>query len=145
MNLPDAAPLIAKTVLVIDDDPVFLLQLNQILSDGGYHVLHATDVADGMAMLERLHAEIDLTVVDLVLPGGSGFELINAASRRPNPMKILATTGLLKPNYLEVAKYMGAHVVVRKPEAGTPFPAEEWLRMIGTLLNDDSALRPDMQ
>lgn len=56
MNLPEAAPLIGKTVLVIDDDPVFQIQLNQILSDGGYHVLHATDVADGMAMLGRLHA-----------------------------------------------------------------------------------------
>jgi CheY-like chemotaxis protein len=85
--------------------------VNQVLKDTGYHVLEATDVADGMAMLERLHAQIDLTVVDLVLPGGSGFEVINAATRRPNPMKILATTGLLKPNYLEVAKYMGAHAV----------------------------------
>jgi CheY-like chemotaxis protein len=94
---------------VIDDDAAFLAQLTQVLKDAGYNVLAGTDLANGMAVLERLHADIDLTVVDLVLPGGSGFELINAASRRPNPMKILATTGLLKPNYLEVAKYMGAH------------------------------------
>ena len=87
-----------------------------------------------MAMLERLHDQIDLTVVDLVLPGGSGFEVISAASRRPNPMKVVATTGLLKPNYLEVAKYMGAHAVLRKPEPGVAFPAAEWLRVIGALL-----------
>ena len=92
-----------------------------------------------MALLDRLHAEIDLTIVDLVLPGGSGFELINAASRRENPMKILATTGLLKANYLEVAKYMGAHDVIRKPEPGTPFPAAEWLRTIKALLEDGIA------
>ena len=104
------------------------------------HVLRATDVADGMKMLERLHAEIDLTVVDLVLPGGSGFEVISAASRRPNPMKIVATTGLLKANYLEVAKYMGAHAVLRKPEAGTPFPAAEWLQVIESVLGDEKTL-----
>ena len=68
-----------KTILVIDDDRGFLLQLNTALRDAGYHVLEAIDVADGMATLERLHAQIDLTVVDLVLPGGSGFEVINAA------------------------------------------------------------------
>jgi two-component system, response regulator RegA len=142
MNPPTSAPLIRKTILVIDDDRAFLIQLNQALKDAGYRVLEATDVADGMAMLERFHAEIDLTVVDLVLPGGSGFEVINAATRRPNPMKVLATTGVLKPNYLQVAKYMGAHDAVRKPEPGTPFSAEEWLRMIGTLLNEYNSSAP---
>ena len=132
--------MIQKTILLIDDDAAFLFQLTQVLKDAGYHVLDAADVANGMAVLERLHAEIDLTVVDLVLPGGSGFELINAASRRPNPMKILATTGLLKPNYLEVAKYMGAHDVIRKPEPGSQLPAAEWLRTVGTLLGDDKSV-----
>ena len=129
-----------KTILLIDDDRGFLIQLNQALKDVGYRVLEATDMADGMAMLERLHAEIDLTVVDLVLPGGSGFEIINAATRRPNPMKILATTRVLKPTYLEVAKYMGAHDAIRKPEPGTPFSAEEWIRKIGSLLNENNSL-----
>ena len=55
-----------KTVLVIDDDRAFLIQLNQALKDAGYRVLEATDLADGMAMLERLHAEIDLTAVGSV-------------------------------------------------------------------------------
>ena len=136
-KLPDSAPLNRKTILVIDDDAAFLINLNQVLSDGGYHVLEATNVGEGMAVLERLHTQIDLAFVDLVLPGGSGFEVINAISRRANPMKIVAITGLLKPNYLEVAQHMGAHAVLRKPEAGTPFPAAEWLRMIGRLLGDD--------
>ena len=129
-----------KTILVIDDDRSFLIQLNQALKDAGYRVLEATDVANGMAMLERFHAQIDLTVVDLVLPAGSGFEIINAATRRPNPMKILATTRVLKPTYLDVAKYMGAHDAIRKPEPGTPFSAEEWIRLIGSLLNENNTL-----
>ena len=52
-------------------------------------------------------------------------------------MKVLATTGLLKPNYLEVAKYMGAHAVLRKPDAREAFPVAEWLRVIGALLKDE--------
>ncbi|MCU1273152.1 MAG: Blue-light-activated protein [Bryobacterales bacterium] len=132
--------MIRKTILVIDDDAAFLIQLSQVLRDAGYHVLEATDVADAMGMLERLHAQIDLTIVDLVLPGGSGFEVINAVSRRANPMKILATTGLLKPNYLEVAKYMGAHAVLRKPGPGAALPAAEWLSQIEALLGDDNSV-----
>ena len=73
-----------------------------------------TDVGNGMAMLERLHAQIDLTIVDLVLTGASRFEVINAVSHRSNPMKIMTTTGLLKLNCLEVAKYLGAHAGLRK-------------------------------
>ena len=135
-----ARSVIRKTILLIDDDAAFLVELTQVLKDAGYYVLGAVDVAHGMAVLERLHAEIDLTIVDLVLPGGSGFEVINAVSRRANPMKILAITGLLKPNYLEVAKYMGAHDVLRKPEPGTALPAAEWLRRIQILLGDNNGL-----
>jgi DNA-binding response OmpR family regulator len=66
--------MMGKTILVIDDDRKFLIEVNQVLKDAGYNVFEATDVADGMAVLERLHADIDLTVIDLVLPGGSGFD-----------------------------------------------------------------------
>jgi CheY-like chemotaxis protein len=76
--------------------------------------------------------------VDLVLPGHSGFEIMGALNRRPTPIKIIATTALLKDSYLEIAKHFGAHAVLKKHEPGTAFPAQEWLHVVRSLLAADS-------
>ena len=141
MNLPKSAPLIRKPVLVIDDDRAFLVQVTQVLTDAGYYVLDATDVAEGMALLDRLHTKIDLTVVDL-LPGGSGFEINSAASRRPNPMKVIAITGLLKrttwnlPSIWALMRWSGNRSPVHR------FRPKNGLRTIGTSSVMTKACKP---
>ncbi len=58
-----------KTVLVVDDDPVFRTLLTGFLEGQGYAVLATTDSTAALAMLESGRA-IDLAIVDIVLPQG---------------------------------------------------------------------------
>ena len=132
-----------STVLVIDDDPQFLNAVYQVLAGDGYKVLRATDGNEAMRLLEERHAEIDVAVIDLSLPGTNGYEIIGALSRRPNRIKMIATTGVYKESQLEVAGALGAHAVIRKPPAGQPLPEREWLatvrRLIGTPVRERRA------
>ncbi len=63
-----------KTILVIDDDP----QINQLLQDAlsreGYSVLHAYSGTEALLVLEKRRP--DLILLDLMLPGLSGEELL---------------------------------------------------------------------
>jgi CheY-like chemotaxis protein len=121
-------------ILVIDDDAAFSEQLRHVLTGAGYEVLVAADGLEGVSLLEKQHRSIDVAIVDLSLPGINGFEIIGAISRRPNEIKIIATTGVYKPTHLEVAGALGADAVIRKPAEGASLPAKEWLGTIRQLL-----------
>ncbi len=64
------------TVLLVDDDPTFLVYLREGLEERGYVVITANNPVQGM---EQLHAfEPDCVIVDLVSEHGSGFDMLLA-------------------------------------------------------------------
>jgi two-component system OmpR family response regulator len=64
-------------ILVVDDDPQIRLLVSRFLQRHGYHVSGA---ADGRGMSEVMaRSPIDLVVLDVMLPGESGFDLCRAA------------------------------------------------------------------
>ena len=131
------------TILIVDDDAAFLDSLHDMLSKPGYDVLRASTGPDAIRLLETHREAIDLAIVDLSLPGLNGFEIIGAVSRRPNSVKLIATTGVYRDNQLEVAGVLGAHAAIRKPSPGSPLPEQEWLstvrRLIGSAQGEKSA------
>ena len=86
-------------------------------------------------MLDAKHAEIDVLIVDLILPGYSGHEVIAAVTRRSTRIKIIAVTAFLKQTQLEIMKYLGADAVLRKNGPDDPIPRDEWLQTVRTVLN----------
>ncbi len=71
-------------VLIVDDDPEIRLLVARFLQRHGYQVAGAPD---GVAMMAALaHGDVDLVILDLMLPGRSGFDLcrdVRAASQIP--------------------------------------------------------------
>ena len=71
---PEAVPGAgSNTVLVIEDDPLTLSALEVALQRKGYRALRASNGLEGVEMAQ-LNAP-DLIVLDLVMPGLSGFEV----------------------------------------------------------------------
>src|SRR5947209_19047930 len=116
-----------STVLVIDDDVVFLDAVHGMLDSAGYKVLRANDGPSAIQLLEEHRELIDLAIVDLALPGTNGFEIIGSVARRANSIKLIATTAVYRDSHLEMAGALGAHAAIRKPAPGAPLPAREWL------------------
>lgn len=125
------------TILLVDDDPAFLTQVRKMLSEAGYEVLEAPDGEGAARVLEERRGQIDLAIVDLLLPGVNGFELIGAISRRPNSVKVIATSGIFRDKELCAATTVGAHATIRKPPPNRSLPREAWLNTIEQLIGKD--------
>jgi DNA-binding response OmpR family regulator len=83
----------AKKVLVIEDDSAIRRGLVDALQFSGYEVLQAGNGNEGMT--QALRATWDLLLLDLILPGHSGFEILEAVHQaRPTlPVIILTARG----------------------------------------------------
>lgn len=88
---PDPGLSIKATILVVDDDPLVLAVLVEMLEGAGFTVIQA---GSGDEALKILNAEpqIDLLISDHAMPNMTGAELIKRAKQtRPDLHAILAT------------------------------------------------------
>jgi DNA-binding response OmpR family regulator len=78
-------------VLVIDDDHALVDLLREFLATEGFTVDAAYDYDSGLA---ALNAEHQLVVLDVMLPGGSGLELLKTVRASSNvPVVLLSAVG----------------------------------------------------
>lgn len=82
-----------KTILVIEDDEAIRQGLVDALAYSGYNTLEAGDADKGMDMAVKV--DFDLLLLDLILPGGDGFEILKKVRQiRPTlPVIILTACG----------------------------------------------------
>src|SRR5882724_1759384 len=78
-------------ILLVEDEPAILESLAYVLGRDGFAVISAKNAAEASA----LAGGADLVVLDLMLPDGSGFDLIRgwraAALERPMPIIVLSS------------------------------------------------------
>jgi two-component system phosphate regulon response regulator OmpR len=79
----------APHLLVVDDDRRIRALLSRFLLGEGYRVTTAETAAEARAKLNSLH--FDLLVLDVMMPGESGFDLVKAI-RRDSTVPILMLT-----------------------------------------------------
>lgn len=71
-------------VLVADDDSVFRYAAFRALQSAGFTVITTADYFDALSVLDDKSVAIDVLLVSLLLPTGSGFALARMAQgRRP--------------------------------------------------------------
>ncbi len=73
------------TVLVVEDEPAIAESLAYSLRREGYVVETAGDLAEADPKV----ALADLVILDLMLPDGSGFDLLASMRRRDNPPAVI--------------------------------------------------------
>jgi DNA-binding response OmpR family regulator len=80
----------AKTVLVVEDDAAIRRGLVDALQHAGYAPIACADGADGLQT--ALSAQLDLAILDVVLPKRDGFQILAEIRRtRPQLPVILVT------------------------------------------------------
>ena len=80
----------ARRVLVVEDDAAIRRGVVAALAFAGYEVLEAGDGPRGLALAEA--AEVDLVLLDVVLPGTDGLEILRRVREaRPTRPVILLT------------------------------------------------------
>lgn len=104
-----------KTVLVVDDEPVNLQVIINLLILEGYDVVAATN---GREALERIRtAKPDLVILDVMLPGISGYEVCRAIREEESlsDLPVLMLTARNRPGDVITGLEAGANDYVTKP------------------------------
>ena len=76
-----------KTILIIEDDISILKGLNDSLEYEGYHVLKKTNGIEGMKF--ALEKNINLILLDIMLPGMNGYEICRKIKKEKPELPII--------------------------------------------------------
>jgi DNA-binding response OmpR family regulator len=80
----------AKRILLVEDDASIRRGVIDALEFSGYEVLHAATGDEGMS--QAIKRNFDLLLIDLVLPGKSGFEILKATRQSKPTISIIILT-----------------------------------------------------
>lgn len=125
-----------RRVLIVEDDPDIVDYLTFFLEDEGYEVCAASRCSTALDVIEdyRPHA----VLIDALLPGKSGLELLVSLRRDPqwSDLPLVVVTGSEELLEDDCQSYLGAHEGVRGPDGvlGKPVDRETLLTVLNTLL-----------
>ena len=104
-----------KKILIVDDDKDLLLALSVRLASHGYQILRAPDAAT--AILKAAQDKPDLILLDLGLPDGNGFVVMDIVKQLSSTVNIPVIVVSARPLdvYKQAALLAGAKDYFQKP------------------------------
>jgi CheY-like chemotaxis protein len=122
-------------ILLADDSMTAQNMARKILSDAGYDVV---TVSNGAAALKKIpEINPDLLILDIYMPGYSGFEVCERVKRSSERTLVLLSVGKLEPYKEEDALAVRADGVIVKP-----FEATELMTTVQAVLQSQPARPP---
>ena len=64
------------TILIVDDDNSVRKIIVSILKEQNYNLIQAVSGEDALAIVEKRGGDIDVILLDIVMPGLNGFEVL---------------------------------------------------------------------
>ena len=110
---PDSIDDTGETVLVVDDEQLVHDLLVQFLNLRGYRTLSAKDGPQALSMVEEMSP--DLILLDLMLPGMNGVEVLRRLRDKHFSGAIIIVTGTYDKELLEDAWSLQPQEVISKP------------------------------
>ena len=83
----------AKTVLIIDDDPTHRRLLQAAVEKAGFACRTAPDGETGFNLASDSNEGIDVVLLDLIMPGLSGMETLERLLERRDDLPVIVLTG----------------------------------------------------
>ena len=120
-----------EVILFIDDEPIVRDLGRDMLQKLGYEVLIAGGAEEGMRIFNKRMKDIDLVILDVIMPGASGHELYGEMKKLRPDVTILLSSGYNR-GFLEESLSTGADVnFIQKP-----YSMEELAKKVRELLDE---------
>jgi CheY-like chemotaxis protein len=110
---------VARTILVVDDEPDLVANCARILQRLGHACLRAHTGPDAIALIDR--EQPDLIVADIRLPGTDGLAVARHARGRIPPIPVIIMTAYDSPQIRVLARESGADAYLPKPFSNSAF------------------------
>lgn len=106
----------AKTVLIVDDDPTQRRLLQAVVEKSGFSTLQAGDGDAALAIALGAESEkIHVMLLDLVMPGRNGMETLEELAKKRPELPVIVLTGKGSIDAVVKAMKAGARDFVVKP------------------------------
>jgi DNA-binding response OmpR family regulator len=87
--------MMAKVILVVDDDPELHDLISFAIEREGYEVLHAMNAFEGLDIIER--QRVDLALLDVMMPKMDGLTMLSRLREHNNDLRVIIMTALTTP------------------------------------------------
>jgi CheY-like chemotaxis protein len=137
-NPAPADPVGGHTVLLAEDDSGVRDVARIVLEEAGLRVLEACDGPSAFALWQKHHAEIDLLLTDMVMPGGySGADLANRILAQCPDLPVIYSSGYSVTLFGEDRKFQKDVNYLPKP-----YVARELVAIVGQALTGQTSAQP---
>jgi two-component system cell cycle response regulator len=120
-----------RTILLIEDDPLSARLVDLILKSEGHQVIMVQDGSRGLEIAQN--TPLDLILLDLMLPGIDGFEVLRRLRADPKTanVKVVVVSAKSQPADKEKAAELGINYYLTKP-----YRKVELLEVVRSLLSE---------
>ncbi|CAK8720106.1 MAG: two-component system, NtrC family, response regulator [Candidatus Electronema aureum] len=102
-----------QTILVVDDEPNYLIVLSELLRDEDYEVFTA-DCGPAALKIAR-ETDLDLVLTDMKMPGMDGIELLARLKEFNRHLPVILVTAYAEVGKAVEAMHLGAFTYLAKP------------------------------
>ncbi len=99
-------------IMVVDDEPAIRILLKRCLEPEDYDVITASDGDSALAAMKK--CQPDLVVLDILMPGLNGFEVLELIRQRFD-IPVIMLSGKQEVTTVRDALILGADDYLRKP------------------------------
>jgi PAS domain S-box-containing protein len=105
----------AETILLVEDNDIVRYLIKDLLTDRGYTVIMAEDGEEALVKFEKFREEINLLILDVVLPKKNGKEVCDEIRMKSPGMKAIFLSGYAEDFIISKGIPVSGEVVVKKP------------------------------
>lgn len=105
-----------EKILIVDDSEMNRLILTDMLEED-FEILEAADGPQGLAILQQMSSEISLVLLDIVMPGMDGFEVLAVMNKNQwiEDVPVIMISAESTPSYVRRAYELGVIDYISRP------------------------------
>ncbi|HPC74950.1 MAG TPA: response regulator [Syntrophales bacterium] len=103
------------TILLVDDEPLIIDVSVSLLNILGYKVLAAANAEEAISLYQQHSAEIDLVLLDMIMPDKGGGEVFDALKAIRPEVKVILTSGYALDGHAREIMGRGCRAFLQKP------------------------------
>ncbi len=101
------------SILVVDDEPNYLIVLSELLRDEGLEVFTASSGKDGLAIIQDV--DLDLVITDMQMPKMDGLQFLEKIKETNSHLPVIMITAFAEVEKAVAAMQAGAYNYLAKP------------------------------
>ena len=120
-------------ILLVEDEPLIRKYSFEMLRSLNFNARSAKNGAEAIEIYQKHHSEIDLVILDMIMPGMDGLMVYKAMIQTNPKLRVIVTSGYDTDKRIDEILLDGYHILLKKP-----YTREELAQNIMAVLNAPS-------